>query len=227
MTIFVLKIIACISMILDHIKYVIPETINIATLYLGRIAFPLFAFIAVEGYLHTSDLKRYIKRLIIFGLISQIPYMLFKSSIVKEYILEVNVIFTLLLGIISILIYEKSKNKYFGFLIALILCIIGQVIKVDYGWYGVGLVFLIYLIKNNKIKFIIFYILYTLLYYFFTFIKLNFILTINYLPYMICSIIPVILMIMYNGKLGKKLKYFYYWFYPIHMLILFIVSKLV
>ena len=227
MTIFVLKIIACISMIFDHIKYAIPETINIATLYFGRIAFPLFAFIAVEGYLHTSDLKKYIKRLIIFGIISQIPYMLFKSIILNKLTLEVNVIFTLLLGIISILIYEKNKNKYLGFILALIPIILGQVVKVDYGWYGVGLVFLIYLIKNNKIKFIIFYILYTLLYYSISFIKLDYLLTINYMPYIICSIMPVILMIMYNGKLGKKIKYFYYWFYPIHMLILFIISKLV
>lgn len=188
-------------------------------------AFPLFAFVAVEGYLHTSNLKKYVNKLVIFALISQIPYMLFKTCVIHVLKLEFNVIFTLLLGIISISIYDKSKNKYLGFIIALLPVIIGQVIKADYGWYGVGLIFLIYLTKTNKIKLIVTYILYTLLYYFVTFIKIDFELIKYYIPYIITSIIPIIFMVLYNNKLGKKIQYFYYWFYPIHMLVLFIIAK--
>ena len=190
-------------------------------------SFPLFAFVAVEGYLHTSDLKKYIKRLIIFGLISEIPYMLFKSIISGEFELVINVIFTLLLGIISIYIYNKSKNKYFGFILSLIPVVIGQVIRADYGWYGVGLVLLIYLIKNNRIKFISFYILYTVVYYFIGFIRFDFGKISFYIPYILFSCLPIIFMILYNNKLGKKIKYFYYWFYPVHFILLFIISKFV
>ena len=225
MTVFTLKIIACITMLLDHIKYGLPETSGILTLYFGRIAFPIFAFLAVEGYLHTSNFNKYLKRLLIFGIISQIPFMLFKTLMTNQ--ISLNIMFTLLLGVSAIFFYEKIKNKFLGLFVAILMMIIGQVMQVDYGWYGVGLVFIIYLIKNNKITFTIFYILYTLLYYFVNYIKLEFN-TINlYLPYIIFSIIPIIFMLLYNGKLGRKTKYFYYWFYPIHLLIIYIIPKFI
>lgn len=225
MTVFILKIIACITMLLDHIKYGLPETSGILTLYFGRIAFPIFAFLAVEGYVHTSNFNKYLKRLLIFGIISQIPFMLFKTLMTNQ--ISLNIMFTLLLGVSAIFFYEKIKNKFLGLFVAILMMIIGQVMQVDYGWYGVGLVFIIYLIKNNKITFTIFYILYTLLYYFVNYIKLEFN-TINlYLPYIIFSIIPIIFMLLYNGKLGRKTKYFYYWFYPIHLLIIYIIPKFI
>ena len=112
MSIFIIKIIACITMFLDHIKYAIPMTNNYVTKYLGRFAFPLFAFIITEGYVHTKDLRKYYKRLIIFAIISQIPFMLFRT-LVGEYLM-LNVIFTLLLGLISITVYDKIEKRYFS-----------------------------------------------------------------------------------------------------------------
>lgn len=195
------------------------------TLYLGRLSFPLFAFIAVEGYIHTSDLKNYIKRLIIFGIISQVPFMLFRSLIDKNFM--INIMFTLLLGILAIFSFDKMKNKYFGLLISIALIIIGQVINVDYGWYGVGLVFLIFMTKKNKIVFCISYIIYILVYYFIGYIKLDFNFIRYYIPYIITSSLPIILILLYNGKQGYKIKYFYYWFYPVHMLVIYCVSKFI
>ena len=195
------------------------------TLYWGRLAFPLFAFIAVEGYLHTSDLKKYIKRLVIFGLISQIPFMIFRSLIDLNFM--INIMFTLLLGILAIFSFDKMKNKYFGLLISIALIIIGQVINVDYGWYGVGLVFLIFITKKNRLIFFITYVFYTVLYYFMVYIRLNLHLIRHYIPYIMTSILPIILMLLYNGKQGYKIKYFYYWFYPVHMLVIYCVSKFI
>ncbi|MGN1299049.1 MAG: TraX family protein [Candidatus Scatovivens sp.] len=198
---------------------------GIITLYFGRISFPLFAFIAVEGYLHTSDLKKYIKRLIIFGIISQIPFMLFRTLVSPG--VHINIMFTLLLGILSICSIDKIKNKYFGSLIAILLIALGQVVKVDYGWFGVGLVLLIYLTKKNRVIFFTTYSIYVLLYYFITYIKMNFSLINFCLPYILMSVLPIFLMMSYNGKLGKKIKYFYYWFYPIHMIVLYGISKFI
>lgn len=59
MTIFVLKIIAIISMFLDHVRYAVPVVEDFAAMYLGRIAFPLFAFFISEGYIHTKNVKKY------------------------------------------------------------------------------------------------------------------------------------------------------------------------
>lgn len=195
------------------------------TIYWGRLAFPLFAFVAVEGYMHTSDLKKYIKRLLIFGIISQIPFMLFRLLIAKDFM--INIMFTLLLGILAITAFDKIKNKYLGIFISILLIIAGQVLHVDYGWYGVGLVFLIFITKKNNFIFFITYILYTLLYYFIGYIKLDFHLIRYYIPFIITSSLPIILMLLYNGKLGYKMKYFYYWFYPVHMLVIYCIAKFI
>ena len=96
MSSFVIKCIACITMLLDHIKYSGPIFQNFLTEYFGRLSFPLFAFLASEAYYHTSDLKKYYKRLFIFALISQIPFMYFRSLVGEWKML--NIMFTLILG---------------------------------------------------------------------------------------------------------------------------------
>ena len=79
MSIFILKFIAVFFMVVDHIKYALPTCVNEFTMYCGRIAFPIFAFCTVQGYIHTHDLYRYIRRLIIAGIVSEIPFLLFNS----------------------------------------------------------------------------------------------------------------------------------------------------
>ena len=169
MTIFVIKIIACLTMVIDHIRYAIP-TLNEYFIfkYFGRVSFPLFAFCLVEGYTHTSDLKKYIKRLLIFAFISQIPFTLFSSLVEKCDILEVrklNIMFTLYLGMLSIILYEKSENKFVGFLLTILVAIFGMILKVDYLWYGVMMCFVLFISRKNKKVQCISYIFLVLLYY--------------------------------------------------------------
>ena len=121
---FILKIIACITMFIDHVGYAIfngPSWFN----YIGRIAFPIFAFQISEGYAHTRNIKKYLVRLLIFALVSQIPFMLFVSLVNDDF--SLNVIFTLLFGLVSIVIYDKY-NKFFGIVVAIVLGIIAQII---------------------------------------------------------------------------------------------------
>lgn len=108
MSSFVLKTIAIITMFADHIGYAIFGHFSCFN-YIGRIAFPIFAFQISEGYIHTKNLKKYSFRLFIFALISQIPFMLFHSIISSDFYL--NIFFTLLLGLSCIYIYDKSKYK--------------------------------------------------------------------------------------------------------------------
>ena len=150
MSIFAIKILACITMILDHIKYAIPITNNFITKYFGRIAFPLFAFLITEGYIHTKNLKQYYKRLILFAIISQVPFMLFRSLVSEQYLM-LNVMFTLLLGLIAITIYDKIKNKFFSMPLCFVFICLGEILKVDYGWFGVAAVFLFYIFKEKEI----------------------------------------------------------------------------
>ena len=94
-------------MFCDHIRYAIPPTNNIATSILGRIAFPLFCFALVEGYVHTSSKQKYIKRLFIFALVSQIPFMLFRSMLGPNEWKMLNVMFTMLFGFVRNNFYRK------------------------------------------------------------------------------------------------------------------------
>lgn len=219
MTSFVIKIIACITMVLDHIKYAIPQTDCFITEYLGRLSYPLFAFLVVEGYVHTSDLKKYYKRLLVFAVISQIPFMLFRTLVGEWKML--NIMFTLLLGLLSITAYDKIKKEYISFPICLLLIILGKFLKVDYGWFGVTMILILYIFREKNIFKLISYTILIILYFYFSGIKV-----INHAVIMlfISMLLPIILILLYNGKQGKKMKYFFYWFYPIHMIILYVLS---
>lgn len=220
MSIFAIKIIACITMCLDHVKYAIPETMGWMTIFFGRIAFPLYAFLAVEGYIHTSNIEKYLKRLTIFAIISQIPFMLFRTLVGEWKML--NIMFTLLFGLLTIFVFDKLKKRYYlSIPIIAVLIYMGKYLNVDYSWYGVVTVFLFYLCRKHKFIRILSFLFLTFIFYYkriFDYFSIN-----NLILYL-CVNISTIIMLFYNGKLGKKTKYFYYWFYPVHMALLYGIS---
>lgn len=217
MNIFMIKIIACVTMFLDHIKYASPEFVNYVTVYMGRIAFPLFAFMITEGYVHTKDLNKYKKRLFIFAIISQIPFMFFRT--LTGNWLELNILFGFTLGLIAITIYDKMENKYLALLLNVAIILLAEPLCIEYGWYAVAMVVVLYIFKKNKIWMSVMYIGIVLLYFF---IKglMNF----TGLPFIICTLISLPIILMYNGKKGKEMKWFFYWFYPVHLGIVYLIS---
>ncbi len=146
MTSFVLKIIGILTMLCDHTGDAIIGHFSFLNL-IGRIAFPIFAFQIVQGYMHTHNVKNYAFRLFSFACISQVPFMLFLSIFYDTYYL--NIFFTLLLGIICLYGYDKIKNKYLGILFAILICIVAHFIQVDYGAYGVIIIFLFYIFNKT------------------------------------------------------------------------------
>lgn len=228
MNAFVLKIIACFTMFIDHVGYIVFDGHSSWFNYVGRLAFPIFAFQISEGYIHTHDVKKYLLRLILFAFISQIPFLLFHSIINNE--LGLNVIFTLFLGLVAIIIYDKY-NKFVGVFSAIIFGIIAHFLNSDYSFYGVGITFLFYVFNKNKCLLAISFIIATLMQYSylilgyynygFEFLKNVFII---YLPYFICTIFSIIIILCYNKKKGPSTKYFFYLFYPLHMILIYILS---
>ena len=91
MSTFVLKIIACISMLFDHAGYIVFNGFSFFN-YIGRLAFPIFCFQLAQGYTHTQNKQKYFIRLLIFALISQIPFSLFYTAISQGFML--NILFT-------------------------------------------------------------------------------------------------------------------------------------
>lgn len=233
MTSSILKIIAIITMIIDHTgKELFPKELIFT--YIGRIAFPIFAFQISEGYIHTKNLKKYFFRLLIFALVSQIPFSLFLGVFSDEYCL--NIFFTLLLGLLSIYVYDiivkrfstntilisKLFGNFLGLSIVFTIAYIGNTLNVDYGFFGVFIIFLFYILKNKKILLTLIFIASCFLHYLDTLISTDF-----YYPNIIlcvCTMIPIIFINLYNGKQGnlnKKLKYAFYLVYPVHLLLLY------
>lgn len=243
-----LKILAMLIMFMDHftksfVMYNYDHIVKILnvpyySLYtdliniywpIGSIAFPLFCFLLVEGFLHTKNLKRYFFLLFIFALISEIPFDLtfFKDEIkvfntFPFYFEYQNVFFTLFLGLLTIWGIRKICEKFSGGFrekgISLLLngtlifttSMLAEKLMCDYGAYGVLLITGLYLTRSNRIYQILTYI--SLFFIFEHF--LNF-------PQLIVSL----LILLYNGKRGKlKIKYFGYIFYPAHLTLLYILS---
>ena len=216
---FTLKIIAIIFMLCDHFGDAILKPFSFFNV-LGRIAFPIFAFQLTEGYIHTKNLKKYFKRLIIFAIISQIPFMLFSSTFTSRF--SLNIFFTLFIGLFAIYIYDKSHNKFLGILVTIFLCALAQLIKTDYGAWGVCIIMIFYIFKDKKIWMCLLYLLSCLLKYLPSLLASNF--HYIYMLLLLGTASSIFFIILYNGKQGKKVKYLLYAFYPLHMLALYFIN---
>lgn len=216
MSSFVFKIIACITMFIDHIGYAIYGEFSWCN-YIGRLAFPIFAYQITEGYTHTKSLKKYFFRLFVFALISQIPFMLFHTMVSSGFAL--NVFFTLLLGLLAIFLFEKLPSKLVSLPAIALLCSIAQVTNMDYGYWGVLLIFVFYLCKNNKILLATSFFALLCIRYVPNFIHYHF--HYIYLVLFLCTFASIIPILFYNKKQGKKMKYFLYFFYPVHLLLIY------
>ena len=223
MSAFIFKIIAMITMFLDHLGYAINDGHFSYFNYIGRIAFPIFAFQISEGYIHTQNLKKYFLRLFLFAFISQIPYMIF-TSIIPDYGFGLNILFTLFLGLTSIFIYDKCKYKSIGILASVIIGLIAQYSCCDYGIYGIAIIMIFYIFKNNYINASISFLIATSIRYIISIIKNGY--DIRYIYLLVCTCISTILLSLYNGKKGKNTKYLLYIFYPVHLLVIYAIFRI-
>lgn len=222
MTSFILKIIGVITMLFDHVGDAIIGKFSFCNL-IGRIAFPIFAFQAVQGYIYTKDFKKHMLKLFIFACISQIPFMLFLSTFTEE-ILTLNIFFTLFLGLLALFVYDKCKNKVLGFLFVILTSIIAYFIHVDYGTFGILLMFCFYFFKDKKGSMAIT----TIVLCFLRFVPDIIATPVLWYIYIQCAIftaLSLIFILFYNKNEGPKAKYFFYIFYPLHLLILYFLHS--
>lgn len=214
-----LKLLAVISMTVDHTAAILVSELDVLrtpfsiggrafTLYyimrmIGRLAFPIFCFLITEGFVHTRDKKRYGLRLLIFAVISEIPFNLLHGGSLVDLTGQ-NVFFTLFLGLLMIYAFEVVSGEFKKFLVISAIGVITTLLKADYGLYGVLLVFVIYLFRNAPaVQALLAYpLLSSGLAAWAAFVPIN----------------------MYNGQRGfiktPLLKYAFYAFYPLHILLL-------
>ncbi len=119
MTAFALKIIASICMLIDHIGAVFPASTPYVFRLIGRIAFPIYAYLIAQGCRYTKNIYKYLLRLGLFALISEIPFDIAFMNYQNDGVLhlninffgQTNIFYTLLFGASCIVIYEKLKTK--------------------------------------------------------------------------------------------------------------------
>lgn len=220
MTSFVLKLIAIFTMTIDHVGYIIFEKFSFFN-YIGRLAFPIFAFQISEGYLHTKSKKNYLYRLAFFALASQVPFSLFYSTFSSNFAL--NIFVTLFIGLIAIIGYEQTTNKCIGLLLVVCLASTANLIKADYGAFGVLAIFVFHVFKKNKLYMNISYIVLCVLKYLPNLLQSGF--AYQYILLMLGTMLPLLFIHFYNGKKGFSTKYVLYGYYPVHLMVLYVIKQ--
>lgn len=220
MSTFVLKLIAIITMLIDHIGVtLVPQNtlLYIIMRCIGRLAFPIFVFLIVEGFHHTKDIKKYLIRLGAFALISEIPFDLAFFGETLEFSHQ-NIFFTLFLGLLLIYLMSMIEKKYikqiflsnlFDGLLTLAFCLIAILLQVDYHFAGILLIVAFYLFRGNKPLLILSILI----------VSGSILGDINILA--VLAMIPIA---FYNGEKGKNAKYLFYIFYPAHLLLLALIQ---
>lgn len=231
----VLKWIALVTMLIDHIGLTVVYQALIydrdlwlndtmMTLYavlrsVGRLAFPLFCFLLAEGFRHTSSRGKYLLRLAVFALLSEIPFDLAVNSRVIEFSSQ-NVFFTLLLGLAGIWAWDyftdgKLKDCELPRLLAALTCMAaavwaGSLLSTDYQALGVLLILAFYLLRERPwLRDLSAALIFCGMVWLEGSWRIE-----------LFALLALPLMHLYNGERGRQIKYFFYCFYPGHFLLL-------
>jgi len=208
-----LKWLAIASMTVDHIGVVLyPDQVVFRSI--GRLSFPIIAYLLVLGLDSTRNVRNYLTRLLIFALISQIPFTLARGVEPWDHL---NIFFTLSLGLLFIYLYGRDNYLF------LIPLVASALLPVDFDGYGLATIGCLYALRKNRR---IGVILFTLL---------NILILFD-VPYQSLALLALIPILIYEAgrspfnKISEKIdhpllrKYFFYAYYPLHLTVLFILK---
>ena len=223
-----LKWIALITMLIDHIGAILLERgvisaynqgLSSALSYdasiffskmdfiirqIGRISFPIFCFLLVEGFYHTSNKKKYALRLFLFAYVSEIPFDLcFQGKNSGIFPPKCNVHFTFRFSDYVGNRNIKRKKEMLGIIPAVLGVLIGALFQADYDWKGIVLILVLYFFYLYPVE-----------------KTIAGCLALCWEPTACLAFIPINL---YNHQKGNGPKYFFYFFYPVHLLLLFFI----
>lgn len=233
-----IKWIAIVCMFIDHIGAAVLEPILLNTavtaqnlnqmqlLYdvdrvlraIGRFSFPAFCFLLTEGFWYTRNRARYLGNLMLFAVVSEIPFDLAVGDGLWDLSSQ-NVFFTLFLGLIAIWTAEYWLKRAMAYPQQVLMCqvfaaaaavgfaALAEALHTDYGAAGVCVIFVMYILRRTPV---------------FGALAGWGLLTVTNWMEIYC--LPFVFAVKcYNGQRGKQVKYFFYMFYPAHLLILYFV----
>lgn len=233
-----LKLIAVVTMLIDHIGAVILEPLMMQggyvglvgydpvlyevnlflRLVIGRMAFPIFCFLLVEGFQRTSNVYRYGLRLFLFALVSEVAFDLALNGVWLELGYQ-NVMFTLLLGLLVMVLCSMLENwkwNRFVTIAAEAVILLGgmalaEILRTDYGGYGVLCIAALYFFRRDRRLQLLAGIV--------AFVAGDILL--NGGTSELLAPLGFIAVACYDGRRGYRLKYLFYVFYPAHLLVLY------
>lgn len=222
-----LKWIAIITMFIDHLAAAIlvriiigyGNTMELYTIYrimrtIGRIAFPIFCFLLVEGFMRTRNVGKYIGRMALFVLLAEIPYDLAFLARVPAWE-DQSVMLTLLIGLLTMwgcsLVEKKLPENYIGQWIGFIICLaigmgLAYLLKTDYAHKGILSIMAMYYFRKDRNMQV-----------------LAGGISFCWEPW---ALLAFPLIYLYNGQRGMKMKYFFYAFYPLHLLLFYLIAMM-
>lgn len=219
-----LKLIAVITMFIDHAAAVVLLRMRLpsepwpADIYgymrnIGRIAFPIYCFLLVEGFQKTRNVYRYALRLGVFALVSEIPFDLAFNGKILEFGYQ-NVFFTLFTGLLTIIAFDFVDKRVGNQVLKIVLEAaavlagfgIACILRTDYAGGGVLCIMVIYIFRKNRILQAIA-----------GYAAFVFLIGFSEIP----ALPAFILLLFYGGRRGMRLKYVFYLFYPLHLLLLY------
>lgn len=191
-------------MAVDHIGIVFfPQYIIFRII--GRLSFPIFCFLLVEGFCHTSNLIKYMIRLFLFAVVSEVPFDLLFYGKPLDFSHQ-NVFFTLFLGVLMLYIYEMQAGGLAKLGSIVMTIILAEVLHTDYSYVGLLIILMFYLFyervwpRNISVA------------------AINIAAMGGIQCFGALAVFPISL---YKGEQGRRVKYFFYAFYPAHLLLLF------
>jgi hypothetical protein len=193
-------------MLIDHVARIyFPD--NLILGIIGRLSYPLFAWGIAKGFTFTSNYRKYLIRLLILALVSQLPYsLLFKNGCL-------NIGFTLMAGLIVLKIYSTKMPAWLKWPCIIVLLIISHLGKFDYGIYGILTIFVFYVFRNNDYLALIQGAL-----------TLTSVIIFKYEAIQLFAALSPILIMFLSSKdfrINRKLQYS---FYPIHLTIILLLT---
>ena len=223
----VLKLIACVTMLIDHfgasvlLELQIPhmDAVYYVCRSIGRIAFPIYCFLLVEGMHHTRNPLNYILRLAAGILLAELPFdMLFEGHFCWS---AQNVMVTLTLGAVMLLCMRKTEKKWLKLLMVLPFAILAELAQCDYGAGGIVMIAVFALFDRLSLQTVALFLVNWQL-----------------LPSAAVSVFGVVVIIqllavaamvpigLYSGRKlthSRAVQWAFYLFYPVHLLVLWII----
>ena len=223
---FHLKLIAICTMLIDHMGYTLfPGVMWLRCV--GRGAFPIFCFLIAEGCVYTHDRKKYAARLLVFALLSEIPYNLMNSGMIWDPY-DQNVLWTLLLGALVCWLMDWALKKCtpLSFVLTGAVMLAAywllEIGNTDYGGWGMLLVAAFYGVHRAPSGAVVKMIAQAFGLAFFSIGVMG-----GYLSIELWSLAALVPIWLYNGQRGfsnKAVQYGFYAFYPVHILALSLIA---